>query len=79
MEAIVEISLYPLTHNFIPAIDDFISRLHLNKSVRISTNELSTQIKGDYSVVMDLMKNEMMKTFLEENSAVFVLKVHCPK
>jgi hypothetical protein len=36
---------------------------------------MSTQVFGDYKRVMDAINTEMEKTFLNENSVVFTLKV----
>ena len=36
---------------------------------------MSTQVLGDYTRLMNAMNTEMGKTFLNENSVVFTLKV----
>jgi len=51
----VDISLYPLDKNFIPPISDFISRLNEHSSLTVITNTMSTQIKGEYDVVMGIL------------------------
>lgn len=79
MNAIVEISLYPLKNKFIPSIDKFIDKLHKYDELQVSTNDLSTLIKGDYDKVMDVLKKEMKKSFSDNKSAVFVLKIHAKK
>lgn len=79
MNAIAEISLYPLKNKFIPSIDKFIEKLHQYDELEVSTNDLSTLIKGDYEKVMDVLKKEMKKSFSDNKSAVFVLKIHAKK
>lgn len=75
MRAAVDISLYPLADEFIPAIEDFIERLNRHHGLEVRTNPMSTQIVGDYSVVMDALKLEMLTSFEHQGKAVFVLKI----
>lgn len=79
MKLRVEISLHPLTENFIPPIDDFIHRLNQDKELLVTTNELSTHIYGDYDKVMNLIGEEMKKSFQSGIKMVFVTKFHCPE
>ena len=74
MKATVEISLYPLHENYEQPIIDFIQQLKKTENVEVETNGLSTYIFGDYDIIMDLLKNEMKST-LENNRAVFVMKI----
>ena len=47
MEASVDISLYPLKDEFIPAVADFIDRISAYPGVNVVRNDLSTQLFGD--------------------------------
>ena len=78
MKLRVEISLYPLTENFIPYIDDVIGRLKNHQGITVSTNELSTQIYGEYDRVMNIINQEMKWSFQSNIKMVFVAKYHCP-
>lgn len=78
MKLRVEISLYPLTENFIPYIDDVIGRLKNQEGITLSTNELSTQIYGEYDRVMSIINQEMKLSFQNNIKMVFVAKYHCP-
>ncbi len=75
MNIAVDISLYPLDNNFIPPIKDFIKRLQENESIEVVTNPMSTQVRGEYEIVMRIIQKEIRKTFLESSKAVFAIKV----
>ena len=82
MDIGVEISLYPLRAQFVPAIKEFLERLNHAKQLRVVTNSMSTQIFGRYEDVMQVLQRELRATFelLGEASdkAVFVMKVLGP-
>ena len=75
MNIAVDISLYPLDNNFIPPIKDFIKRLQENESIEVVTNPMSTQVIGEYEIVMRIIQKEIKETFLESPKAVFAIKV----
>ncbi len=75
MRVAVDISLYPLADDFIPPIKDVIERLNANPSVEVATNKMSTQIRGDYDVVMAALNQEIKKTFDQCPKAVFAIKI----
>lgn len=75
MRVAVDISLYPLSDDFIPPIKDVIERLNANSSVKVVTNSMSTQIRGDYDVVMAALNQEIKKTFDQCPKAVFAIKI----
>ena len=74
MKLSVEISMYPLKDIYIPAIQDFIDRLNSHANLQVLTNTMSTQIFGDYEVVMDFIKQEMGKSYEHFGRAIFVSK-----
>jgi uncharacterized protein YqgV (UPF0045/DUF77 family) len=74
----VEISLYPLNADYIPPIRDFIARLNTEPRLRIVTNAMSTQVFGDYDVVLPLLQVEIKRTFGANAKAVFVMKMLGP-
>jgi uncharacterized protein YqgV (UPF0045/DUF77 family) len=75
MKVAVDISLYPITNDFIPPIDDVIERLKSYESLEIVTNPMSTQIRGDYDEVMSVINREVKTTFEKSRKAVFVIKI----
>lgn len=75
MQASIDISLYPLNEAYEEIIINFLKSLKSqNTDLRIETNGLSTQIFGDYDVLMKSLQGEIKKV-LEEQKAVFVLKL----
>ncbi len=78
MDIGVELSLYPLNQQYIPPIQDFIDRLNLERGLRVETNSMSTQVFGDYELVMRTLTRELRKTFEGNDKAVFVMKVLGP-
>ncbi len=75
MEISVDISMYPLQREFEAPILAFISELEKEKSVEVVRNELSTQVHGDYKVIMALLEKEMFSVFTEIPDSIFVLKL----
>jgi len=74
MELSVEISKYPLSENYIPAIKDFIERLQATEGLSVLGNTMSTQVFGDYDLVMDTLKEEMRRSYEQFGKAIFVCK-----
>lgn len=75
MRVAVDISLYPIADDFLPPIKDVVDRLNANSTVEVETNAMSTQIRGEYDVVMAVLNQEMKETFERNPKAVFVIKV----
>ncbi len=75
MRVAVDISLYPLADDFLPPIKDVVERLNAISSVEVSTNAMSTQIRGDYDEVMAVLNQEIKTTFEQYPKAVFAIKI----
>lgn len=75
MQVAVDISLYPLTADYVPPIKDFIERLALHGGLTLEYNSLSTQIRGEFEAVFAALKAEVAATFRGPDRAVFVLKM----
>ena len=82
MDIGVEISLYPLKADFVPAIREFLDRLGAQAGLRVVTNSMSTQVFGAYDEVMEALRRELRVTFEaaanRADKAVFVMKVLGP-
>jgi uncharacterized protein YqgV (UPF0045/DUF77 family) len=78
MDIGVEMSLYPLNQDYIPAIQNFIDRLNADGRFKVITNSLSTQVFGNYDDVFNLVVKEMRATFEQGDKAIFVMKVVGP-
>ena len=75
MQVSIEISLYPLKHEFIPAIDRFIQILQDYDDIEVRTNAMSTQLFGELDTLMEILKIEVKNVFKSELQSVFTLKI----
>lgn len=75
MRTAIEISLYPLDADYIPAIKAFIERLNTYPELQVVTNAMSTQIAGEHQRVFEILAKETAITFGEAGRKVFVMKV----
>lgn len=75
MHVAVEMSLYPLTGEFIPPILDFIERLKAQPGLQVVTNSMSTQVSGEYGRVFDALKSEIRASLAGPHRVVLVMKV----
>jgi len=74
MEISVDISMYPLQKEYEAPISAFIEKMKQEPSVKVSCNELSTQLHGDYRTIMKLLEEEIYAVFNEIPDSIFVLK-----
>lgn len=75
MQVAVDISLYPLDADFIPPIMDIIERFNAHADIEVWTNAMSTQLIGEYEVVMSALRQEIGKTFEALPKAVFTIRI----
>lgn len=75
MQVAVDISLYPLDEDFIPPIKNVIERLGRHEGVEVEYNRMSTQLRGEYDVVMPALEGEIRTTFENVPKAVFAIKI----
>ncbi len=75
MRVAVDISLYPLDADFIPPIKDVIRRLSQHDDIKIVTNPMATQLRGEYDTVMNALMQEIFVTFEAIPKAVFAIKI----
>ena len=75
MQVAVDISLYPLDADYIPPIKDVVDRLHARDGIEVWTNAMSTQLIGEYDVVMGALKEEIGTTFESVPKAVFAIRI----
>ena len=74
MKLSVEISKYPLADNYLEAIEDFIDRINSYDGLTVATNVMSTQIFGDYDLLMQAVTVELKTSFQKFGTTVFVCK-----
>lgn len=74
MRLTAEISLYPLNQDYIPIIVDFIEHLRRHDDLVVVTNAMSTQVRGDYQRVFDVLAAELRGSFERWSRQVLVCK-----
>jgi uncharacterized protein YqgV (UPF0045/DUF77 family) len=74
MKIAVEISMYPLTSEYLPAIQAFIDRVKANEQLDVLVNTMSTQIHGELDEVFNTLQREVRSSFESGPRAVFVTK-----
>ena len=75
MRVAVDISLYPLSEDWLDPIRDVIERLNAYDSLDVTTNPMSTQIRGEYGDVMQALTREIGTTFESVPKAVFAIRI----
>ncbi|MBL30135.1 MAG: hypothetical protein CMC81_02665 [Flavobacteriaceae bacterium] len=74
MNISAELTLLPLKNDFIPVIKKFIKSLR-NSKLKVIENPLSTQVYGEYDIILNLLQSEIKKTFNENESIMILLKL----
>ena len=77
MRSAVEISMYPLTRDYLAPIQAFIDRLNTHPGLIVRTNALATQIWGPLDQVMAMLTQEIARSAsaADASQLVFVMKV----
>ena len=74
MKIVADMSLYPLKDGPIPSIIEFIRELRVQQEVEIVTNQLGTQLRGEFEAVTDAINHCMRKAMQATNTVVLVVK-----
>ena len=74
MKISVELSLYPLSDEFLPIIQDIVERLNRFATVGCYTNTMSTQLFGEFDDVMKVVTEIIGYSFSTYGKQVFVAK-----
>ena len=75
MNASIDISLYPLNQDYLPAIDAFIRALKQYPDITVLEDDLTTQIFGEFDVLMVPLQTEIRESFVQFGQGVFTLKI----
>jgi uncharacterized protein YqgV (UPF0045/DUF77 family) len=77
LRSAVEISMYPLTRDYLAPIQAFIDRLNTHPGLIVRTNALATQIWGPLDQVMGILAQEIARSaaIADGPQLVFVMKV----
>ena len=74
MKIVADMSLYPLKDGPIPNIIDFIEELQVQDGIEIVTNQLSTQLRGEFEAVTGAINHCMRMAMEAPNTVVLVVK-----
>jgi len=74
MRITVDISLYPLDSDYLPPIKDFIRRLRKFEGLELVTNQLSTQVRGEFDRVTEALDACMKESMNSGRKMVFVTR-----
>lgn len=69
-----ELSLYPLTDEYLSVIKGFIERLNGYDAIEVHTNTMSTQVFGEFRDVMEVLTVELERVYQQIPSQVLVCK-----
>ena len=75
MRITAELSLYPLTEDFIPKVLSFIRTLRDSPVLEVRTNQMSTQLRGDLDDVMAALTAAVERSFAAGESEALVVKI----
>lgn len=74
MQLTAELSLYPLSENYIEIVLAFIETLEQRRDLTIRRNAMSTQITGDATQVMQVIQSTLTKSFEDFGKQVLIAK-----
>ena len=74
MKMVADMSLYPLKNEPIPDIIEFIKDLQQRSGIEIVSNQLTTQICGEFEAVTSAINECMKKTMQAPNTVVLMVK-----
>jgi len=74
MNITVDISMYPLDADYKPPIKDFIRRLRAYEGLTLVTNQLSTQVNGDFEQVTVALNECIKDSMSGAQRVVFVTR-----
>lgn len=74
MKIVAEMSLYPLKDGAVPDIIEFIRDLQAQDGIEIVSNQLATQIRGEFDTVTGAIEHCMRRAMTAPNTVVLVVK-----
>ena len=72
MNITAELSLYPLTGDYVPTIQAYIDELNTIDGLEVRTHALSTEVFGEYTLVMQTIQALTYTVFCADPAAVLV-------
>ncbi len=74
MKIVADMSLYPLKDGHLPDIIEFIEALQGQAGIEIVTNQLGTQLRGEFETVTAAITHCMRKAMMAPDPVVLVVK-----
>lgn len=74
MKATLEISMYPLSEDYIRRIDEFVALVKKEDGLFVEVNSTSTRISGDFALLNTVFQNTVQKSWEKYGQAIFVSK-----
>jgi uncharacterized protein YqgV (UPF0045/DUF77 family) len=74
MQIVADLSLYPLKDGPIPNIINFIGELRAQEGIEIVSNQLSTQLRGEFDAVTGAVNRCMRRAMDAPNTVVLIVK-----
>lgn len=74
MKIVADMSLYPLKDGPIPDIIEFIEDMRGRAGIEIISNQLSSQVHGEFEAVTNAINHCMRKAMAATNTVVLVVK-----
>ena len=75
MKISVDLSLYPLQEGYVTPIKAFIAAISACDGLEVQYNRVSTQVFGEYDVVMSAIQVCLKEVFEKEGTFVLVSKI----
>ncbi len=75
MKISVDLSLYPLQDGYVAPIKAFIASLSACEDIQVQYNRISTQVFGEYDIVMSSIQQCLKETFEKEGTFVMISKI----
>ena len=70
----LDISMYPLDAAYKSAIKAFVLQLRKYDQHELDTNQMSTQVRGEFDAVMDAVNACMKQSMADNDKVVFITK-----
>ena len=74
MRVTVEMSLYPLAGDALDKILGFIEAVQSDKRLEVVVNQMSTQVRGELGVVVEVLRAALERSFGAGGSQALVVK-----
>ena len=74
MKIVADMSLYPLKNGPIPDIIEFIEDLREQDGIEIVSNQLTSQVRGEFEAVTRAINQCMLRAMQVSNTVVLVVK-----